>query len=181
MSVIWLTGLSGAGKTTLGEALRRRIAPFAPVALLDGDAVREAVGDDLGHTEADRVVQVGRLGRFARLLAGQGIVVIVAAVYADPAQLAWNRAHLPGYAEVHLSVSLDTLARRDPRGLYARAFRGEARNVVGLDIPWRAPAGADLTLDLDHPEPVEVLASRVVALPAVAAALEPRTAAGASA
>ena len=149
--VIWLTGLSGSGKTTLGRALRELISPAAPVVFLDGDAVRAAIGDDLGFREEDRVVQIGRLARLARLLADQGIVVVVAALYAGDSLLAWNRANLPGYLEVYVSASMETPVAGLP-------------NVVGVDIPWHAPAAPDLVIDMDHPEPAPQLARRVVAL-----------------
>jgi adenylylsulfate kinase-like enzyme len=170
--VIWLVGLSGAGKTTLGLAITTLLGPAIPVALLDGDAVRAAIGDDLGYAPGDRAIQIGRLARLSLLLARQGIVVVVAAVYSNPALLAWNRANLPGYVEVHLRASLETLTDRDPKGLYARARAGQARNVVGLDIAWQPPLEADLTLDLDRPDRPEILARRVVeAIPALAALL----------
>jgi len=162
--VIWLTGLSGAGKTTLGRAVYDLIHPVAPVVFLDGDVVRAAIGDGLGYSEADRFVQIGRMSRLARLLAGQGIVVIVAALYANDELLAWNRANLPGYVEVYVSASLEALMARDSKDLYARARRGEAIDVVGIDIPWHTPPAPDLVLEMDRPEAPEVLARRVVGL-----------------
>ena len=164
MSIVWLVGLSGSGKSTLAEALRATLAPVCPIAVLDGDAVRAAVGDDLGYSEEDCRIQSTRLGRMARLLASQKIVVVVADGYLDPERLAWNRANLPAYREVFLRASLERLARRDLRGVYARAMTGERLNVVGMDIPWHEPASPDLTLDMDDPEPPEVLALRVAVL-----------------
>jgi adenylylsulfate kinase-like enzyme len=161
--VIWLTGLSGAGKTTLARAIQRRVAQFAPVALLDGDAVRAAINDDLGYAEADRVVQIGRLGRLARLLADQGIVVVVAAVYSNPELIAWNRANLPGYLEVHVTAPLERLIADHTRDLYGRALRGEASNVVGIDIAWQPPTNPDLVVDRQRGEPADEVAARIVA------------------
>ena len=162
--VIWLTGMSGAGKTTLGKALCRLIRPAAPVVILDGDVVRAVIADGLGYSEADRFIQIGRMSRLARLIAEQGIVVIVAALYASDELLAWNRANLPGYFEVYVSASPETLVARDSKGLYERARRGEVQDVVGLDIPWHAPVTPDLVLDMDRSESPDVLARRIMEL-----------------
>lgn len=164
MSVVWLLGLSSSGKSTLAEALRGTLAPIASVAVLDGDAVRAAVGDGLGYSQEDRRAQSARLGRIARLLATQKLVVVVADTFSDPASLAWNRANLPNYREVLLRASLERLARRDLRGVYARAKAGQSSNVVGVDISWEEPVSPYLTLDMDNPEPPEVLALRIAVL-----------------
>jgi len=165
--VIWITGLSGSGKTTLARALRDQIGGRQAVVILDGDAVRAAFRDGLGYAEADRRVQIGRMAGLARLLADQGLTVVVAALYASDDLLAWNRANLPGYFEVHLDCPLDTLAGRDDKGLYARAIRGEAHDVVGVDIPWQPPRHPDLRFDMAAPRPPSELAREIVAaLPA---------------
>ncbi len=171
--VIWFAGLSGAGKSTLCEAIYARLKPRMPeLVLLDGDAIRAGVSADLGYTEADRTVQVSRVQRLARLLSEQGLVVMVAVVYASPALLEWNRSQIPGYFEVLLDAPLALVTGRDPKGLYARAGRGETRDVVGVDIPWHRPAASDLVLDAGAGAgaTVEELASRVVnAVPVLAA------------
>lgn len=142
--VLWITGLSGAGKTTLAQALKERLAPVSArsVVVLDGDMLRAACGNDLGHAEADRVVQISRMQRFARLLADQGVLVLAAALYASPALLAWNREHLANYFEIYIKAGLPALRARDNKGVYR-----QPRNVVGLDIPWMEPAAPDLVLD----------------------------------
>jgi adenylylsulfate kinase-like enzyme len=107
--VLWLIGLSGSGKTTLANALKERLGPrFAGLVVLDGDQVRAAFGDGLGHAPEDRVVQVTRVQRLARLLSDQGLVVIVALVYQNPALLSWNRDQIQNYYEVHIDCSLET-------------------------------------------------------------------------
>ncbi len=146
--VIWITGLSGAGKTSLCEALSRKLKPHLPqLVLIDGDAVRRLFGDTLGHREADRKEQIGRIQRFAKMLSDQGLVVLVAALYCHPDLLAWNRANLIGYFEVYLDAPLDLVQRRDSKGLYAGAAAGDVPHVVGVDIPWHAPQAPDLRLD----------------------------------
>ena len=148
--VIWLTGLSGAGKTTLCRVIHERLIAHVPgVVVLDGDAVREALGSDLGYAEADRIRNIERMQRLARLLADQGLTVLVAALYSNPALLAWNREHLPQYREVYLRASVDALARRDPKGLYAAYREGRIGNMVGCDIPFTPPAAPDLVFDVD--------------------------------
>lgn len=155
--VIWITGLSSAGKTTLSVAVRRRLRDEGMCCLcLDGDMVRDATGGDLGYSEADRMKQIGRIQRLAGHLSGQGLVVIVAALYCHPDLLAWNRERLPRYVEVYLKASLEALRRRDTRGVYRQ------REVVGLDIPWHAPTAADLTVDADDPQAPDALAQQVV-------------------
>lgn len=171
--VIWITGLSGSGKTTLCEAVRDLVKPRLPeLVVLDGDAVRAAFGHNLGHGEADRVLQVRRLQSIAKVLAEQGLAVVVGVLYARPDLLAWNRANLPGYVEVYLRASLETVTARDPKALYSKAARGEMPDVVGLDIPWHPPEHPDMVIDADNPEPPEVLARRLaLAVPRLRAAL----------
>jgi len=162
--VIWLTGLSGAGKTTLCTELVTRLKPRLPqLVVLDGDAIRASISGDLGYTEADRVIQIGRVQRLARMLSTQDLVVLVAVVYANPELLAWNRQHIPDYFEVYLRAPLATVTTRDAKGIYGRAARGETSNVVGVDIPWHEPVAPDLVLDTDGRRPVSDLADDVIA------------------
>jgi adenylylsulfate kinase-like enzyme len=162
--VIWITGLSGAGKTTLARALWSILKPsIRELVILDGDAIRNACGDDLGFTEPERVAQIKRLQRLARLLSEQGMVVIVAAVYAHRDLMAWNRMHLGSYFEVYLRTSMEGLRLRDPKGIYAGSSTGRIPNVVGVDIPWHTPKTPDLVIDMDHPEGPETLARRIIA------------------
>ena len=139
MSVVWLLGLSGSGKSTLAEALRGALAPIAPVAVLDGDAVRAAVDDDLGYSAEDRRIQSARLGRMARLLAMQKLNVVVADACSDPERLAWNRANLPGYREVLLRASLEKLARRDLRVSMPERTRGRGATSSASTFPGKSP------------------------------------------
>ncbi len=172
--VVWITGLSGAGKTTISEALGALVKPCLPeLVLVDGDAVRDLFGGGLGYAEADRVVQIGRLQRLARFLAGQGQVPVVAALYSHPDLLAWNRAKLPGYFEVLIDASVDLVSARDPKGLYRKAAVSEQPSVVGLDIPWHRPAFPDLVIDPRDGATPEQVASRIaLAVPRLANALE---------
>lgn len=172
-AVIWLTGLSGAGKTTIAEAIHAQVKPHLPeLVLIDGDIIRDLFGTGLGFHEAARHEQIGRIQRLSRMLAEQGLVVLVAALYAHPDLLAWNRQNLPGYVEVYVNTPLDLVRSRDVKGLYAKAAAGAMPNVVGLDIPWHVPASPDLVIDGNAGETPAQSAARVIAAaPRLAAAM----------
>ena len=160
--VIWLTGLSGSGKSSLAASLHALLKPLRPALVrLDGDEIRAAFGGDLGFKEADRFRQIQRIQRISKMLADQDVDLLVAALYSHPELLAWNRAHLPGYFEIYLKADVDFLASREIKALYARARRGEIADVVGVDIPWHAPVQPDLVIDAAGAPAPEVLARRV--------------------
>ena len=175
--IIWITGLSGAGKTTLCTTLFDRLKPVMPeLVVLDGDVIRRAYGNDLTHSEADRVRQVHRLRNMASTLAEQDLVVLVGVLYAHPDLLAWNRKNLPGYIEIYLDASLEIVMARDNKGLYVAAQRGEMENVDGLDIPWHAPCNPDLRLDINAAESPDVHADRVIrSIPRLEAAMRSKS------
>lgn len=171
--VIWITGLSGVGKTTLCTALAELVRPRLPeLVVLDGDVVRAAFGHNLGHSKYDRVRQFHRLQSMSKVLAEQGLAILVGAVYSSDELLAWNRENLPGYFEVYLQASLEFVMARDPKGLYAKAKAGRMPDVVGLDIPWHPPANPDMTVDAELCEPPPEVARRLaLAVPRLTAAL----------
>src|SRR3984957_6949067 len=146
--VFWITGLSGAGKTTVGSELWRRLRAAGRSALfLDGDALREVISEDLGHRAPGRRKSAMRNARLCKLLSSQGedVVCPTISMFHDVQQ--WNRDNIPGYREIYLQVPLDELQRRDAKGIYAAAHRGDLRDVVGLDVPAELPLAPDLTLD----------------------------------
>ena len=146
--MFWITGLSGAGKTTVGRALCGRLqAAGRPVVFLDGDALRAAISEDLGHTAGSRQQSAMRNARLCRLLADQGTDVVCATISLFHDVQRWNRDNIPGYREIYLQVPIDELKRRDSKGIYAGAHRGELRDVVGLDVPAEIPETPDLVLD----------------------------------
>ena len=172
--VIWITGLSGAGKTTLCKALRDLLKPQLPeLVILDGDEVREAFGHNLSHSEVDRVLQVKRLQSMAGVLSRQGLIVIVGVLYNNPELLRWNRENFNDYCEVYLDALLELIMRQDAKGLYRAAQEGGMENVVGVDIEWHVPSKADLVFNADDRQAPEEMA-RMVALqvPRLAAALK---------
>ena len=146
--VFWITGLSGAGKTTVGSELGRRLrAAGRAVIFLDGDALREVISEDLGHSTASRRKSAMRNARLCKLLSSQGQDVICSTISMFHEVQRWNRENIPGYWEIYLRVPLDELRRRDAKGIYAAAHRGDLRDVVGLDVPAELPEAPDLTLD----------------------------------
>lgn len=161
--VIWITGISGAGKTTLCNALYDHLKPNLPhVIKIDGDDVRQAFGADLSFAERDRRIQIARIQRIVKVLSDQDLIVLVGALYGDSELLAWNRANLRDYFEVYLKASLDLVKRRDAKGLYAKAAAGELSDVVGVDIPWHEPRHADLVIEADDCDSAEALVRRVL-------------------
>jgi adenylylsulfate kinase len=146
--VFWITGLSGAGKTTIGERLWRRLrAADRPAIFLDGDKLRSAIADDLGHHVEDRRRVALRNGRLCELLAAQGVDVVCATISMFHEAQRWNRAHIPGYFEIYLRVPLVEIERRDRKGIYALARNGKAANIVGIDIVAEEPEAPDLVID----------------------------------
>lgn len=160
--VIWLTGLSGAGKTLISQKLVERFKVAVPELVhIDGDEVRALYGNDLAFDEDSRRKQIKRIQRLAKLLDLQGLLVVVAALYSHPELLDWNRANFDDYLEVYLSAPLALVQHRDAKGLYGKAMSGEMQHVVGMDIPWHAPANPDLLIDGALQEDPDALVVRI--------------------
>ena len=146
--VFWITGLSGAGKSTVGERLWHRLRAAGRTAIfLDGDQLRGAIAEDLGHPIQDRLQSAKRNGRLCRLLAEQQIDVVCATISMFHEVQRWNRTHIPGYFEVYLRVPMVEIERRDPKGIYAGARQGKFENVVGIDIAAEEPEAPDLVIE----------------------------------
>jgi bifunctional enzyme CysN/CysC len=162
-ATVWLTGLPASGKSTIAVALERRLVQSGRVAyLIDGDNIRHGLSDDLGFAPGDRAENARRVGQVARLFADAGMVAVVSLVSplrSDreiPRQL-HDAAELP-FVEVHVDTTLDECARRDPKGLYARARAGEIKGFTGVDAPYEEPEEPEIhirTADVDVDAAVE--------------------------
>ncbi len=147
--VFWITGLSGAGKTTLALELvkRLRLEGF-PVIFLDGDELREVFGavsfNEKNHGREGRLALAMQYAHLCRVLAGQGFSVVIATISLFREVHQWNRQNLPGYFEIYLKVPIEELRRRDSKGIYKKFDAGEIQNVAGLDLQVDEPAKPDL-------------------------------------
>lgn len=148
---VWLTGLPGAGKSTVARAVAERVPGDAEAAVLDGDELRRSLSADLGFSHEDRETHVHRVGFVAELLARHRVLVLVPVIapYADArdAVRRLHEDHGTPFLEVYVSTPLSECERRDPKGLYARAHAGDLRGLTGVDDPYEPPAHPDLRLD----------------------------------
>jgi adenylylsulfate kinase len=145
--VLWLTGLSGAGKSTIAAKLAPALAERGHrVELLDGDEVRTNLCQGLGFTREDRDTNIARIGYVAGKLAKHGVAVLVAAI--SPYQQARDRvrAQVDTFVEVHVAAPVAICAQRDPKGLYAKALAGELHNFTGVSDPYEPPLAPELVL-----------------------------------
>lgn len=150
--VIWITGLSGAGKTTLANKVYEQLRIHSDaVVLLDGDILRAIFGLESSegsyHDKQTRMSLALKYSYLCKLLSDQGITVVIATVSLFKEVHEWNRRHLQNYLEIYLKVPITELQRRDPKGLYAKFARGETRQVAGLDLEIDEPEFPDLLLE----------------------------------
>jgi len=156
--VLWFTGLSGAGKSTIANLLERRLLALGRhTYLLDGDNVRHGLNKDLGFTEADRVENIRRVAEVARLMADAGLIVLVSFISPFRAERRMARGLLPAgeFIEVFVDTPLAVAETRDPKGLYKKARRGELKNFTGVDSPYEAPEQPELQIDTTALQPEE--------------------------
>jgi bifunctional enzyme CysN/CysC len=165
-AVVWFTGLSGSGKSTIADALERKLhAQRKLTMLLDGDNVRLGLNRDLGFTEADRVENLRRAAEVARLMVDAGLIVLCSFISPFAADRAMVRERLAGtpFLEIFVDAPIEVCEQRDPKGLYAKARRGEIRNFTGIDSTYEIPADPDLHLDSSG-DGADELAGRVMRL-----------------
>ncbi|PSJ61405.1 sulfate adenylyltransferase subunit CysN [Pseudaminobacter soli (ex Li et al. 2025)] len=162
-AVLWFTGLSGSGKSTIANLLEKKLhASGRHTYILDGDNIRHGLNRDLGFSEADRVENIRRVAEVARLMADAGLIVLVSFISPFRAERRMARELMgPGeFVEVFVDTPFEECAGRDPKGLYARALKGEIKNFTGVDSPYEAPENPELhlqTLGRTPEEMVEVL------------------------
>ncbi len=159
-TVYFFTGLSGAGKTTIGGLFHRRLrARRANVVLLDGDQIRPVYNEDIDYTDSGRLKGASRTFRVARMLSDQGIDVVVCSICMYSQVRSWNRENIENYREIYLKVARETLFRRNQKGLYS-----SGRDVVGVDLPFDEPAHPDIIVQNDGVETPEAIVARLEAL-----------------
>lgn len=155
-AVLWLTGLSGSGKSTIANVIEKKLARMnRHTFLLDGDNVRHGLNKDLGFTETDRVENIRRVGEVAKLMTDAGLIVITAFISPYRSERDMVRSMMqPGeFLEVFIDTPLEVAERRDVKGLYAKARAGELKNFTGIDAPYEVPQAAELRIDTTETSP----------------------------
>ena len=165
--VIWITGLSGAGKTTVARQVVEHLRTQKKnVIFLDGDELREVFGavgnSEQNHGREGRVNLAMQYSRLCGVLASQGFTVVIATISMFREVHEWNRHNLPGYFEVYLKVPLEELKRRDPKGIYRRFGKGELKNVAGLDLAIDEPKYPHFMVDFTKNAGVEEIAEQII-------------------
>jgi bifunctional enzyme CysN/CysC len=157
--VVWFTGLSGSGKSTIANLLEKRLtAEGRHCYILDGDNVRHGLNRDLGFTEAARVENIRRVAEVAKLMADAGLIVLVSFIspFENERRLAREIAGDVRFTEVYVDTPLEVAESRDPKGLYKRARAGEIKNFTGIDSPFEPPTNPELVLHGGQLEPAQL-------------------------
>ncbi|MCY4137527.1 MAG: adenylyl-sulfate kinase, partial [Rhodobacteraceae bacterium] len=148
--ILWLTGLSGAGKSTIADRLEQKLQSLGRFTyLLDGDNVRHGLNKDLGFTEEDRVENIRRVAEVARLMVDAGLIVIVSFIspFRSERQMARSMVDEGEFFEIFVDTPLEVCEERDPKGLYAKARKGILANFTGIDSPYEPPEKPDLRIN----------------------------------
>ncbi len=148
--MVWFTGLSGSGKSTIAIALERELHQRGLLCrILDGDNIRSGINNNLGFSEADRVENIRRIAEVSKLFVDTGIITIAAFISPsnDIREMAADIIGRDDFVEVYVSTPIEECERRDVKGLYAKARRGEIKNFTGISAPFEAPEHPALTLD----------------------------------
>ncbi|MAS15480.1 MAG: adenylyl-sulfate kinase [Nitratireductor sp.] len=159
-AVLWFTGLSGSGKSTIASLLEKKLhASGRHTYVLDGDNIRHGLNRDLGFTDADRVENIRRVAETAKLMADAGLIVLVSFISPFRAERRMARELMNDgeFVEVFVDTPFEECARRDPKGLYAKALKGEIKNFTGVDSPYEAPEKADIHVETTARAPEELV------------------------
>ncbi|MGH9475294.1 MAG: adenylyl-sulfate kinase [Terriglobales bacterium] len=163
--VVWLTGLSSAGKTTIAELVMAQLARAGkPAQWLDGDEIRRRLWSELGFSAEARRENIRRMAFMAGLLVRRGVFVVVSAITPYRDMRAELRREIPGYLEVFVKAPLGVCEARDVKGLYRRARTGEICGMTGVDDPYEAPAAAEVECRTDRETPEESAAKVLAAV-----------------
>ncbi len=163
-AVLWFTGLSGSGKSTIANMVEKRLHALGHhTFLLDGDNVRHGLNKDLGFTEADRIENIRRVGEVAKLMTDAGLIVLTAFISPFAAEREMVRAMLPAgeFIEIFVDTPLEVAEARDVKGLYKKARSGQLKNFTGIDSPYEAPRNPEIRVDTTRESPEEA-ATRIV-------------------
>lgn len=161
--VISFVGMSSSGKSAIGQGLCRRLKSTHPnTVLVDGDALRAAIAPDLQYTFEDRRESEARRSKLCKFLSDQDIHVICTGLSNYPEWREWCRAHIQDYCEIYLDVPMAILHKRDSKGIYDRALRGEIEHVVGVDIEFRPPADPDLVIENTGKDSVDEIVDHIL-------------------
>lgn len=148
--VYWITGLSGAGKTTIGKIFFNKLKKNDPATVfLGGDTLRQVFGDDLGYSETDRRKCAMRYSRLCKFLSEQGITIVICTISMFESVREWNRKYIENYREIYIKVSMHTLKKRDQKGLYSGKTNERNTDVMGIHIIGEEPMRPDLILEND--------------------------------
>ncbi len=162
-AVYWITGLSGAGKTTIGRLFYQKLKrDFPNTVFLDGDIMREVFGADLGYSEAERRKCAMRYARLCDMLQKQDLNVVCCTISMFDAVREWNRENIGNYREIYVKVSMDTLRMRDQKGLYTGKTSEKEGIVAGIQIALEEPQNADIILMNDGEESPERQAEKLI-------------------
>ena len=160
--IIWITGISGAGKSTIANALMGLYKKNIPnLVNVDGDTIRGLFSSDLKYDEISRIEQIKRIQKLCIFLDRQGLVVIVSALYSNSELLDWNRKNFKNYFEIYLEASINLVKKRDVKGLYKKFDDGSEKNIVGLDIHWNSPKNYDLKINMDKVKTVNKVIEKI--------------------
>ncbi|MFP5351872.1 MAG: adenylyl-sulfate kinase [Actinomycetota bacterium] len=161
-AVLWFTGLSGSGKTTIAHEVEEKLLEAGvPVEILDGDVVRENLSKGLGFSKEDRDTNIRRIAFVAHLLQRNGVFVITAAISPYKAIRDEARAMIKDFVEIYADASLEVCEQRDTKGLYAKARAGEIKGFTGIDDPYEAPENPEVVCDTEK-EDVSESAQKVI-------------------
>ena len=166
--VLWMTGLSGSGKSSIANVLEKKLVKMNyHTFLLDGDNVRHGLNKDLGFTDVDRVENMRRVGEVARLMTEAGLIVIVAFISPFKSERVMVREMMVSgeFLEIYVDTPLNVAEKRDVKGLYAKARSGKLKNFTGIDSPYEIPKNPDIhikTVDLTIEDAAEVVLSKIL-------------------
>lgn len=163
--IIWLTGLSGSGKSTIAKELEKKLFSLGKISyILDGDNIRSGLCSDLGFSIEDRSENMRRIGETAALFANAGIIAITAFIspFAKERKDARDLVQKGRFFEIYIDTSLETCEKRDPKGFYKKARKGEIQSFTGIDSPYEKPSKPELTIKTEDKNPesaVELITS----------------------